>query len=88
MRLVNRKIVLVVDNCPAHPVVELTNIELVFLPPNTTSHTQPMDSGIIKNLKYHYRHALAVRRLEATEDDAPPFNWNLLDGFCGYNSKR
>ena len=40
----NRKIVLVVDNCPAHPIVdELKEFELVFLPPNTTLKTQLMD---------------------------------------------
>ena len=39
-----RKIVLVVDNGPAHPdVTGLKAINLQFLPPNTTSCTQPMD---------------------------------------------
>lgn len=33
----NRKIILVVDNCPAHPKIPFQNIKLVFLPPNTTS---------------------------------------------------
>ena len=44
-------IALILDNCLAHPIVE--DIKLVFLPPNT-SKTQPLDSGIIKNLKYFY----------------------------------
>ena len=48
---VNRKILLPVDNCTAHPHVStLKNIQLEFLPPNTTSLIQPMDQGIIKNL--------------------------------------
>ena len=35
----NQKIV-IVDNCPGHPIVDrLKAIELVFLPPNTTSKT-------------------------------------------------
>ena len=67
MGLKERKLCMVIDNCPAHPTVELENIELVFLPPNTTSHTQPMDGGIIRNLKFHYRHILANRRLQAAE---------------------
>ena len=55
---------MVIDNCPAHPAMkELKAIELVFLPPHTTSHTQPCDKGIIKNLKVHYRHQLIERQL-------------------------
>ena len=51
-----RKIFLIIDNCPAHPEVEnLEAIELVFLPPNTTSKTQPMDQGVIRSLKAFYR---------------------------------
>ena len=43
----NRTIDLIVDTCPAHPQVpRLSNIELVYSPPNTTSVLQPMDSGI------------------------------------------
>ena len=30
---------------------KLTNITLVYLPPNTTAHLQPMDAGIIQNFK-------------------------------------
>ena len=43
-----RMIALIIDNCTAHPHVEnLKWVELIFLPPNTTSHTQPMVQGII-----------------------------------------
>ena len=60
-----RKIALIFDNCTAHPHVEqLASIELIFLPPNTTSHTQPMDQGVICSLKAKYR-SLAVRKLIA-----------------------
>ena len=39
-----KKVALVIDNCPAHPQTEnLISIKLLFLPPNTTSQTQPMD---------------------------------------------
>ena len=49
---VNLEILLLVDNCTAHPHVStLKNIQLEFLPPNATSLIQPMDQGIIKNLK-------------------------------------
>jgi hypothetical protein len=33
----------------------LTNIELVYLPPNTTAHLQPMDAGIINSFKSKYK---------------------------------
>ena len=78
MKLKRRKIAMVVDNCTAHPSIDLENIELIFLPPNTTSITQPMDGGVIKNLRYFYRKTLASRRLAAAEDKVP-FVWNILD---------
>ena len=50
-----RNVLLIVDNCPAHPTIEgLSNLKLIFLPPNTTSVTQPMDQGVIWCLKAHY----------------------------------
>uniref|UniRef100_A0A4W3J6G9 HTH CENPB-type domain-containing protein n=1 Tax=Callorhinchus milii TaxID=7868 RepID=A0A4W3J6G9_CALMI len=73
-----RKIAMILDNCSAHSSVELDNIELVFLPPNASSVTQPMDGGIIRNLKFHYRRILATRRLNAAEH-VTPFKWELLD---------
>jgi hypothetical protein len=38
------------------PDITLTNIELVYLPPNTTAHLQPMDAGIIHSFKAKYKH--------------------------------
>ncbi len=55
MCLQKRNILLLVDNCTAHPPQKLSNIKLVFLPPNTTSHLQPMDAGIIQAIKLNYR---------------------------------
>ena len=50
-----RKIALVLDNATCHPKeLDLSNIELVFLPANTTSHTQPLDQGVIASLKAKY----------------------------------
>ena len=68
----NRKIALIIDNCMAHPHVEqLNSIELIFLPPNTTSHTQPMDQGITRALKAKYR-SLAIRKLIAALEKKNP----------------
>ena len=64
-----RKIALIIDNCTAHPHVEnLKWVELIFLPPNTTSKTQPMDQGIIRALKAKYR-SLAVRKMIKALDE-------------------
>ena len=35
--------------------VVLNDIEVIFLPPNTTSRYQPCDQGIINTFKLHYR---------------------------------
>jgi len=45
---------LIVDNAPRHPHFIgdlLPNIKVVFLSPNTTSWTQPMDQGVIAAFK-------------------------------------
>ena len=74
-----RKIALIIDNCTAHPHVEnLKWVELIFLPPNTTSHTQPIDQGIIRDLKAKYR-SLAVRKLIlALEKKEPRPKFSIL----------
>ena len=44
-----RKVALLIDNCTARPKhLTSKNIELVFLPANTTSLIQPLDQGIKK----------------------------------------
>ena len=58
IRRQNRHILLFLDNCGSHPHMELENVKVVFLPPNTTSKLQPMDAGIIQNLKMVYRKKL------------------------------
>ena len=68
----NMKIALIIDNYDAHPHLEqLNSIELIFLPPKTTSHTQPMDQGITRALKAKYR-SLAVQKLIAALEKKNP----------------
>ena len=58
MKTQRRKILMLVDNCAAHPQRCLTmfsHVRVSFLPPNTTSVIQPIDQGIIRNLKVMYR---------------------------------
>lgn len=45
-----RKVLLLIDNCPAHPQTEnFTNLNVAFLPPNTTSILQSMNQWVIRN---------------------------------------
>lgn len=74
-----REILLYVDNCTAHsPTIQLKCITLKFLPPNTTTESQPMDQGVIPNMKVHYRRLLLRKRIDAI-DVGQPFSLNLLD---------
>ena len=58
----NRKIALIVDTCPAHPIVDgLKAIELIFLPLSTKSKRQPMDQGVIRSLKAFYSNSFIKR---------------------------
>jgi hypothetical protein len=58
MQIENRKAIILLNNAPCHPEMELSNVKLIFLPPNTTARTQPLDSGIIRNFKLKYRKML------------------------------
>lgn len=63
-----RNILLVLDNASSHFELEnLGAIKLLFLPPNTTALAQPLDQGIIRSAKHHYRKNLLRRMLLAME---------------------
>ena len=56
MRHQKRHVLLFLDNAPSHPQgLKLSNVNVRFLPSNTTSVLQPLDLGIIKTIKSHYR---------------------------------
>ena len=49
------------DNAPSHPPTFQTaffHVKVLFLPKNNTSKLQPLDAGMIKNFKIHYRKQL------------------------------
>jgi DDE superfamily endonuclease len=56
-RHVGRPVLLLIDNASSHMFegLELPNVEIICLPPNTNSKLQPLDAGIIATLKKHYR---------------------------------
>ena len=63
-----RKITVIIDNSLAHPdVPALDWVELIFLLPNTTSITQPMNQGIIRSLKAKYRSLTVKKQIDALE---------------------
>ena len=74
-----RRVLLCLDNFSGHPPdLQLENIQLIFFPPTTTANSQPMNQGIIENLKRHYKKLLLRRRLEAM-DEGKEFKFTLLD---------
>lgn len=76
-QLKTRKILLLIDNCPAHnPLPMLKNIKVVFLPANTTSIMQPCDQGIIRTFKAYYRKKMRARVLEGIDNNN--FNANEI----------
>ena len=71
-RAQSRKVPLLIDNCPAHPEIKnLTHINLIFLPPNTTSVLQPTDQGVIRSFKTHYRKKVVRLCIKAVESNKP-----------------
>lgn len=55
-RHVNRPILLLIDNAPGHILegLELRNVKILRLPPNTISKYQSLDTGIITAFKKHH----------------------------------
>ncbi|XP_055308021.1 tigger transposable element-derived protein 6-like [Sitodiplosis mosellana] len=69
MMIQKRNFLLFLDNASSHPNLKLSNVQLIFLPPNTTSQTQPLDQGIINAIKVHYRKRV-LKRLICQMDTA------------------
>ncbi|XP_062499058.1 jerky protein homolog-like [Corticium candelabrum] len=74
---------LIMDNAPSHPSVEALSSEgmsCMFLPPNVTSLVQPMDQGVLENLKRRYKRELMRKLLlqsESSEDSFISFSKKL-----------
>ncbi|XP_066257537.1 jerky protein homolog-like [Euwallacea similis] len=65
------KAILLMDNAPSHPGEGLHVGEIIvhFFPPNVTSIMQPMDQGILENIKKSYRRLYLEHLLEYTEKE-------------------
>lgn len=74
MRFQKRKIILTLDNCSPHTdlKVKLSNIKLVYFPPNVTAKLQPMDQGIINETKKIYRSTLVRKIIEKMNNQEDP----------------
>ncbi len=76
MKFQNQRVLLLVDNAGGHNLTDefkkkITNVDVYFLPPNTTSVIQPCDQGIIRAFKANYRYLLSkfcVRNLDIKDE--------------------
>ena len=82
-----RNVGFVIDNCPSHPHIDnLKAITLYFLPPNTTSKTQPKDQSVIRSLKAKYRKNVVWKIIQSVEKKKTkmfvPCVFELADVYC------
>ena len=76
----NQKVLLIAKNCPSnHDVVGLKAIGLCFLPPNTTSITQPMDQGVIQFLTAKFCSRMIQLIIKVIDANKPITKVNNLD---------
>ena len=68
-----RRIALIVDNTSCQKKtteeIELKNIEIFYLPPNTTSLTQPIDASVIVLMKRIYTRKQVRRALPVIDEN-------------------
>jgi len=73
-------VLLLVDNASSHPVIDHPNIQVIFLPPNTTPLIQPLDRGIIAAFKLYYIKLAFKYVLDAIENG----NLSIIDAWQKY----
>ena len=68
MKMKKMKFTLIIDNCPTHPKIpDIQAVNLVFLPHNTSSKTQPMDQGIFQSLMDQCRKRVLIKYINAID---------------------
>jgi len=82
----NHKIVLLQDNFSGHIIpIGLQNIRVINFKPNLTAHVQPMDQGIIRCFKAHYRSEYVERAISRYDADITPskiYDIDQLQAMC------
>ncbi|KAL8566700.1 hypothetical protein ACOMHN_050349 [Nucella lapillus] len=79
MRSQKWKVLLVVDNRSARGKLQphLKATELLFLPPNATTKLQPLDQGIMQNIKVHYRTAQLLKLIAHIDAGMPKEDFRM-----------
>ncbi|XP_017624694.1 CENP-B homolog protein 2-like [Gossypium arboreum] len=88
-RMTGRNVLLIVDNCPAHPKVieSLRNVELFFCLQIQHKKIQPCDAGIIRVIKIYYQRRFYFSILEDYEKgEINPEKINVLDAIHFINA--
>lgn len=69
---IKTKVCLILDNAPVHNIIcdqQFDYVDVIFLPKNTTSRLQPLDCGIIRSFKCHYRRYLLKTAIEMIDNN-------------------
>ena len=77
----SRKVAFLIDK-------NLANINLIFLPPDTTPVLQPMDQGVIRSLKAHYQKKVVRLCIKAKESNKPLPKISILQAMKRLVSSR
>ena len=73
LRTQGRHVIYLHDNFSGHTIQDdLTNIRCEFFAPNLTAHVQPMDAGIIRCFKAHYRSQFISRAIDRYDSGVTP----------------
>ena len=56
----------------------MANVEVIALPPNTTSKLQPLDAGIISSFKRHFRHRQVCHAITLLDAGQNPYKIDQL----------
>lgn len=77
-----KKALVLVDDCIVHSQFdELRSIKVVFFPSNNTTLIQPMNQGIIKSFKLHYKKQLLLQHVKQIENNQN-IKINLFHAIC------